>query len=357
MVMFANPLSVKCPHCDAESRHNSADLLALRSVCPTCGSPFNEVGKQMGVVLDETSAFAIWAEVLLGVEDRLGILSPGIADGDVFGTKPHIELTLLDLVRAVAGNVPPGVEASGLVLESAVQVAGRPVSVAEMGLPILHALRVPHWATTHAVLGAATDDGGHDGFSGLIAAVAPAAAEPGRSAAEAAGDGKLCRRVHRLSGRLSRRRDVVPTQGDPMRLIALLMLPSLAFAAPVPKQTGKPHVELKLAAENQLVLEITIRNNGGEPLELPYHATPFEHFVVGLQAENGKQYKIQHTADGADKAEPGTLTVAAGESKTLSLHTCHYLPEVEGAGKKITFTARLKHGGETIESEPLTVNP
>ncbi len=118
----------------------------------------------MGVDLDETSAFAIWAEVLLGVEYRLGILSPGIADGDVFGTKPHIELTLLDLVRAVAGHVPPGVEASGLVLESAVQVAGRPLSAAEMGFPILHALRVPHWAARHAAPGAATDGGSTTAF-------------------------------------------------------------------------------------------------------------------------------------------------------------------------------------------------
>jgi len=158
--MFADPLAVKCPRCAAESRHNSADLLALRSVCPACGSPLDEVGRRMGVGLDETSAFAIWAEVLLGVEDRLGIPSPGIPDGDVFGTKALVELTLLDLVRAIAGHVPPGAEASGLVLESAEQVAGRPVSAIDMGRPILHALGIPHWSARHAAPGAAADGGG-----------------------------------------------------------------------------------------------------------------------------------------------------------------------------------------------------
>jgi|GEM_PF-6363095 len=147
-----------------------------------------------------------------------------------------------------------------------------------------------------------------------------------------------------------------------MRLIALLILPSLAFAAPAPKQAEKPHVELKLSADNQNELEITIQNNGKEPLELPYRVTPFEHFVVELQNEKGKKYKIQHTLQKVDKAEPGTLTVPAGKSKTLSVHTCHYLPalgldELEEGEQKVTFVARLKHGGKTIESKALTVNP
>ena len=60
-----------------------------------------------------------------------------------------------------------------------------------------------------------------------------------------------------------------------MRLIALLLLPSLAFAEPAPnQQPEKPEVELndvelKLSAINQNSLEITIQNNGQEPLELP----------------------------------------------------------------------------------------
>jgi hypothetical protein len=149
-VMFADPLAVKCPRCAAESRHNSKDLLALAAVCPTCGSPLQGVGRRMGESVDEWGAFVMWAEVFQGVEERLGIPSPGIPDGDVFGTKPPIEMTLLDLVRAVAGHVPPGVEAFRLVLESAGEVAGHPVSPADMGLPILQALRVPHWAARHA---------------------------------------------------------------------------------------------------------------------------------------------------------------------------------------------------------------
>jgi hypothetical protein len=150
-----------------------------------------------------------------------------------------------------------------------------------------------------------------------------------------------------------------------MRLIALLILPSLAFAEPVPKQPEKPDVELKLSADvelklssaNRNVVEITIQNNGQEPLELPYRVTPFEHFVVELQGENGKQYKIEHTEKKVDKAEPGTLTVPAGKSKTLSVHACHFYPALGELEQKVTFIARLKHDGKTIESKPLTVDP
>src|SRR5690606_3444709 len=115
-------------------------------------------------------------------------------------------------------------------------------------------------------------------------------------------------------------------------LIALLILPSLALAEPAANQAGKPDVEveqpdveLKLSATNQLVLEIIIQNHGTGPLELPYRVSPFEHFVVELRGELGKQYKIEHTEKKVDKAETGTLTIPAGKSKTLSVHTCHFL--------------------------------
>lgn len=149
-----------------------------------------------------------------------------------------------------------------------------------------------------------------------------------------------------------------------MRLIALLILPPLAFAAPSPRQADTPDVqlqipdvELKLSADNQNELKITIQNNGPEPLELPYRVTPFEHFVVQLQGEQGKQYKIEYTARKVDKEAPGTLTVPAGKSQTLSVHTCHYLPALGEGEQKVTFIARLKHDGKSIESKPLTVNP
>lgn len=154
------------------------------------------------------------------------------------------------------------------------------------------------------------------------------------------------------------------TPGYPLHLIALLILPSLAWAEPAANQAGKPDVEvekpdvvLKLAAANQLVLEITIQNRGTGPLELPYRVTPFEHFVVELQGEKGKHYKIEHTEKRVDKAEPGTLTIPAGKSKTLSVHTCHYLHTLGEGEQKVTFIARLKHEGQTVESKPLTVDP
>jgi hypothetical protein len=150
---FADPLTVKCPRCAVESRHNPSDLLALTAICPACGSSLNEVGMRMGASLDEWSAFAIWAEVLLGVEDSLGIATPGISDGEVLGSKPSSELTLRDLARLVSGHVGSGPNsdemASRLVLEIAEQVAGRQVPPSNMDRRLLQALHVPHWADKH----------------------------------------------------------------------------------------------------------------------------------------------------------------------------------------------------------------
>ncbi len=140
-------------------------------------------------------------------------------------------------------------------------------------------------------------------------------------------------------------------------LALLLLLPSFAAAAPVPREPEGPGVELKLDAENQLELEVTIQNNGKKPLVLPYLATPFEHIVVVLRGDKGEEYRIVHTPERVDKMEPGTLTVPAGESKTLTLHTCHYLPRLGEPGQHVTFTATLKHGGKSVESNRLTVNP
>jgi hypothetical protein len=89
-----------------------------------------------------------------------------------------------------------------------------------------------------------------------------------------------------------------------MRFLALLMLPSGTFPAPVPKQTEKPGVELKLSAGNQDVLDITIQNNDKEPLELSNRVTALEHLVVDLLGENGKQSKIQNLGQNNDKPTP-----------------------------------------------------
>jgi hypothetical protein len=163
---------------------------------------------------------------------------------------------------------------------------------------------------------------------------------------------------------------MVLTPGNPMRLLALLILPSLACAAPPPDQADQPAIELKLSAHNQNELAITIQNNGQQPLELPYRVTPLEHFVIELQGEQGKQHQIEHSGQQAgkpaDQAKPGTLTIPAGKSETLSIHTCHYLPALGEGEQKVTFIVRLKTDqlktdqlkhGQPLASKPLTVNP
>lgn len=142
-----------------------------------------------------------------------------------------------------------------------------------------------------------------------------------------------------------------------MRVVMLLLLASVAVAAPGLKPMAKPSVELTLAAKSQSVLEITIHNHGKEPLELPYQSTWAEHLEVSLVGEQGMSYTILHAPDPNRKATPGTLTIPAGQSHTLEMHTCHYLLEVGEPGQKITFTARLKQTGKAIESKPLRVDP
>src|SRR5262245_41547551 len=100
---------------------------------------------------------------------------------------------------------------------------------------------------------------------------------------------KLYSRVRRLFGRRSDQRRI-PSPGSAMRLLTLLLLPSLTFAAPVPKSLKAPAIELALSAESASVLEVTVRNNGRDPLELPYRVTPLEQLDIDLCGEKGERY-------------------------------------------------------------------
>jgi hypothetical protein len=150
VVKFIEPLAVTCPHCGAKSRHNSKDLLGLTAACPACRSPLDEVGVRMGAAVDAAWVPWHWAAVLIEVEDRLGISAPGIPDGDALGSEPECGWTLRGLVRLVADHAPPGAEtdeeAERVVLESASEYAGRPVSASDLDRPLLEALDVPCYA-------------------------------------------------------------------------------------------------------------------------------------------------------------------------------------------------------------------
>ena len=112
-----------------------------------------------------------------------------------------------------------------------------------------------------------------------------------------------------------------------------------------------------MSAKTPSVLTITIHNNGKEPLALPYRVTPLELVTIGLRGEKGKKYTTPPFEDDADIAGgAGTLTIPAGKSETLTVHTCHYLPELGEPGQKVTFSARLKIGQKVYEAKPLTVD-
>jgi hypothetical protein len=147
------PLAVKCPRCAVESVHNSKDLLALRAFCTNCNFKLDDIGERLGAQSDENLAFVTWAKVSMGVEDSLGIKSPGIPDGDALARRPLSALTLRDLVRLVQEYVPAGPDSAAtaqrLVLEAAEGVAAQRVAESELDRPLLQALRLPHWAEKH----------------------------------------------------------------------------------------------------------------------------------------------------------------------------------------------------------------
>lgn len=90
----------------------------------------------------------------MGVEDRLGIQSPGFPDDEPLKEKRLSDLTLRDLVRLVEGYVPAGADlgstAERLVLEAAEKVAAHQVTVSEIDLPLLQAMWFSRWAEKHS---------------------------------------------------------------------------------------------------------------------------------------------------------------------------------------------------------------
>ncbi len=95
------------------------------------------------------------------VEDRLAVV---ISDADALGGERRLaERTLRELAGVVRGYLPPVAEsdarAEGLVLEAAAQVAGGPVTPADMDRPLLAAMRRVLWETEPVEPGAAPDRG------------------------------------------------------------------------------------------------------------------------------------------------------------------------------------------------------
>lgn len=141
-----------------------------------------------------------------------------------------------------------------------------------------------------------------------------------------------------------------------MTILALLILPTCSFAAPVPVRPQQPGVEVVLSAASPRVLVITIRNNGKQALELPYFDSPLERFVIDIRGEKGGRAQVTRTEEDRPlRVKPQILTIPAGKSETLTVHTCHSLPEAGRPGETFTFTATLDHNGKTVRSRPLTV--
>lgn len=145
--MNEQQLVVTCRECGTESRHIAYAVLTRTACCWVCGRQLIEECQAWGKHFDEANAFGIWAEVVLAIEDRLGIAYPGIPDGKVFGTKPHVQLTLQDMVATIMDHAIPDREAAvRMVLAAATEVAQRPVLETDLDRPILDALGEKQWS-------------------------------------------------------------------------------------------------------------------------------------------------------------------------------------------------------------------
>lgn len=140
-----------------------------------------------------------------------------------------------------------------------------------------------------------------------------------------------------------------------LQLVALLLLSPLCFAAPIPKAPSIPGIEVTVAGDTS-VMNVTVRNDTREALELPYEASPWEAFTVVLQGDNGKTYTFKSDPKGDRDAIPGTFKIPAGKSEALELHVCHVMPLL-GDAKKVTATVQLKVGNKIAEAKPFVLNP
>ncbi len=73
-------------------------LMALTACCPNCAASFRDLGLSMRHTADESATFFDAIQILMCVEERLGI---EISDETVEAIRPWSDLTLHDLATAV----------------------------------------------------------------------------------------------------------------------------------------------------------------------------------------------------------------------------------------------------------------
>jgi hypothetical protein len=118
---WLDPMPTACPACGRRSRVPVAALRSLRATCPRCGASLAAAGQRM--LAEETRVGRQIDLVLVAIdlEEHAGLV---LTDGEVDAAR-----SLEDLVRAVAGRLPPATDrearATELVAEAARRVAPR----------------------------------------------------------------------------------------------------------------------------------------------------------------------------------------------------------------------------------------
>lgn len=155
--MYLDPLPLNCPHCAAHVELRTDDLLDLTARCPACGKSLDSIGRRMGRSGDDWTTFVTWIEVLMEVEELLGIAKPGIPDPPNVNVWANYDITLRDMVAFVVPHVPPGTPPLRTVLQGAQRLAenNHTITEADLALPLLRALGVRHWASRFDEAGSA----------------------------------------------------------------------------------------------------------------------------------------------------------------------------------------------------------
>jgi hypothetical protein len=109
---FIDPHPIDCPTCGAHSEQPVKELLALRACCPRCGHTFEAEGRRMRKVSEEWGTFCTFAEIVMCVEDALGVAIP---DGDLC-QRLH-SLTLRDIARHIQTYLPLTIDVEQIAIQ------------------------------------------------------------------------------------------------------------------------------------------------------------------------------------------------------------------------------------------------
>jgi hypothetical protein len=115
---FVDPLPIDCPACETRSEQRIGEFFALRACCPHCGHSFEAVGRWIRETADENHKFWTWAEIVVSIEDKLGITTNDTEICERLRT-----VTLRDIVRFIQQYLPQTTDVDQVAIQNVLEAA------------------------------------------------------------------------------------------------------------------------------------------------------------------------------------------------------------------------------------------